>query len=168
MHTYHLPQNIKHLRKLKKWSQTELAEHLGCNRGNIASYEKGVAEPNTRLLMRLSKVFDASIAQLVGEDLSTGEFDQLSNFKAAATKLSQSQVHQESDEKSQLFESFFVSNKKMETILKGFKDYHNFKLENISGNNIEDTYLMHEHKKLIEITEQLIKINKDIIQTLSE
>ena len=38
--------NLKVLRKSTGWSQTELAECVGLNRGNIASYESGCAEPS--------------------------------------------------------------------------------------------------------------------------
>lgn len=66
----YLPSNIRCLRQQMKWSQEELALQIGLNRGNIASYENGTAEPKICNLLKLSRLFGVSIIALTQEDLS--------------------------------------------------------------------------------------------------
>lgn len=58
------PQNLKYLRKTAHFSQEQLAEQLGLNRGNIASYEKGTAHPTIKKLLIISKFFGISVSNL--------------------------------------------------------------------------------------------------------
>ena len=62
--------NIRHLRKQLQLSQEELANKLGgLNRGNIASYEKGTAEPKICNLLNLSHFYKVSVIDLTSSDL---------------------------------------------------------------------------------------------------
>ena len=69
MNPIYLAENIRLLRKQKSWSQEELATKVGLNRGNIASYEKGMAEPKICNLLKISKLFGVSIIDLTKRDL---------------------------------------------------------------------------------------------------
>ncbi|MEZ4986897.1 MAG: helix-turn-helix transcriptional regulator [Saprospiraceae bacterium] len=66
----YLASNIKLLRRLRKLSQEELANLIGLNRGNIASYENGTAEPRIGSLLKLADVFGISIEDIASKDLS--------------------------------------------------------------------------------------------------
>jgi len=68
--TIHLHRNIRFLRKQLKLSQEELGNRIGLNRGNIASYENGSAEPKICNLLKLSNLFGVSILDLTKKDLS--------------------------------------------------------------------------------------------------
>lgn len=99
----HLSSNIKCLRRKKKFSQEELAHRIGLNRGNIASYENGTAEPKICNLLKLSRVFEVSIldltmknlrdevdqieAQLKYENLNGPDPEQIAHFAEKAAKL---------------------------------------------------------------------------------
>lgn len=72
----YLSSNIKCLRRKKGFSQEELAQLVGLNRGNIASYENGTAEPKICNLLKLSRVFEVSILDLTMKDLQD-EVDQI-------------------------------------------------------------------------------------------
>jgi transcriptional regulator with XRE-family HTH domain len=65
----YLSSNIKCLRRKAGFSQEELAQQIGLNRGNIASYENGTAEPKICNLLKLSKIFGVSIMDLTMKDL---------------------------------------------------------------------------------------------------
>ena len=65
----YLSSNIKCLRRKKGFSQEELAQQIGLNRGNIASYENGTAEPKICNLLKLSRIFEVSIIDLTMKDL---------------------------------------------------------------------------------------------------
>jgi transcriptional regulator with XRE-family HTH domain len=65
----YLHRNIRFLRKAMGWSQEELAARVGLNRGNIASYENGTAEPKIGNLLKMSLLFGTSIHDLAHKDL---------------------------------------------------------------------------------------------------
>ena len=94
---YNLPQiylanNIRNLRKRNSWSQEELAGKVGLNRGNIASYEKGTAEPKICNLVKIARCFGVSILELTGFDMTqhvsngTSQNTSQSNHKLKRTK----------------------------------------------------------------------------------
>lgn len=64
-----LSANIRTLRRKHGMSQEELARMIGLNRGNIASYENGTAEPKICNLLKLSRVFGVSILDLTAKNL---------------------------------------------------------------------------------------------------
>lgn len=66
---FNLSGNLRALRKRMKWSQEELADRLGLNRGNIASYESGTAEPKICNLVKFARLFNISIFDLTHNDL---------------------------------------------------------------------------------------------------
>ncbi len=65
-----LASNLRKLRKRIGLSQEELAARLGLNRGNIASYENGTAEPKLCNLLKISELFGVSIHDLTCRDMS--------------------------------------------------------------------------------------------------
>ena len=62
--------NLRVLRREAGWSQTELAQRVGLNRGNIASYESGSAEPSICKLLRISNLFSVSTRDLTRRDFA--------------------------------------------------------------------------------------------------
>jgi transcriptional regulator with XRE-family HTH domain len=61
--------NVRRLRKEKKWSQARLAQEAGLSRGAIATLETSVyAYPETETLIRISTSLGVSISELTGED----------------------------------------------------------------------------------------------------
>ncbi len=65
-----LATNMRHMRKRLGLSQEDLAQQVGLNRGNIASYEKGTAEPKLCNLLKFSQLFGVSIHDLTKRDMS--------------------------------------------------------------------------------------------------
>lgn len=63
--------NIKYLRKEKGWTQQDLADELGVKRPQIGSYEEGRADPRIQTLVKLSDLFNVSVDDLLGKDLSS-------------------------------------------------------------------------------------------------
>ncbi len=68
--TSHLSGNLRHLRRKLKLSQEELACRLGLNRGNIASYENGSAEPKICNLIKIAHFFQVSLFDLTQYNIS--------------------------------------------------------------------------------------------------
>lgn len=62
--------NLKFLRKQTGLSQDQFAVRLDLNRGNIASYEKGSAEPSIENIIKFAAFFNMDIASFIQKDLS--------------------------------------------------------------------------------------------------
>lgn len=61
--------NIKHLRKQRGLTQSELAENIGIKRAVIGSYEENRATPKLSVLKDLATFFDVSMDKLAAEKL---------------------------------------------------------------------------------------------------
>ena len=88
-----LRSNIRYLRKKMSLSQEDLATMIGLNRGNIASYESGTAEPRIANLVKMSKLFSVPLADLTETkicekyvSMSAEEWQMESNRLAAEIK----------------------------------------------------------------------------------
>ncbi|MCB0571455.1 MAG: helix-turn-helix transcriptional regulator [Phaeodactylibacter sp.] len=98
----YLQQNLRLLRKRLKMSQEELATRVGLNRGNIASYENGTAEPKICNLLKLSNLFQVSIIDLTQKDLGNGHVlneasEAFQQFSASDLELLQQYIHRAED-----------------------------------------------------------------------
>ena len=61
-----LAKNIRYLRKLKGWTQQDLAKRLGCSQALVASYEAGKRQPLTEKLTKLTELFGVTYDQIYG------------------------------------------------------------------------------------------------------
>ncbi len=170
----YLADNIRYLRKKLGWSQEKLAEMLGLNRGNIASYEKGTAEPRLENLMKMMQLFKVELIDLVEIDLSGMESigqeisdlkernDQNEgNFNTRKARLLKKLI--DKDEKLQ----YFVKHSdEMQKILDGFKTFHQFKMQN--GHRLSDDVkkISDDYERLLEVMEAMIRANKNLIEYL--
>lgn len=66
-------ENIKYLRKQKGLTQEQLAEKIGIKRSLLGAYEEGRAEPGLNYLIKMSKIFDIPVDNLIGDDVSNPE-----------------------------------------------------------------------------------------------
>lgn len=65
--------NLKFLRKLKSWTQQDLADELSITRAVVGSYEEGRARPTYEVLADLSRIFKYKIDDLITRDLRQTE-----------------------------------------------------------------------------------------------
>ncbi|WP_159517340.1 XRE family transcriptional regulator [Sunxiuqinia indica] len=65
----YLAQNIKYLRRAKKWTQQQLADKLLVKRALIGSYEEGRATPKIQVIQQLAALMELSVDDLLGIDL---------------------------------------------------------------------------------------------------
>ncbi|HAK44493.1 MAG TPA: hypothetical protein DCO79_01040 [Spirochaeta sp.] len=64
---------LKTLRRQKKMTQSSLAEMLGVGQTTIANYENGQRFPDEEILIRLADIFNVTMDNLLGRELSTEE-----------------------------------------------------------------------------------------------
>jgi transcriptional regulator with XRE-family HTH domain len=79
--------NMKFLRKLKNWTQNDLAEELEIKRSLVGAYEENRARPTYETLQTLSKIFKYSIDSLITKDLRRTEKVELFNEEQMAANL---------------------------------------------------------------------------------
>ncbi|MCP4163138.1 MAG: helix-turn-helix transcriptional regulator [Deltaproteobacteria bacterium] len=58
-------QKLKELRLEKGWTQEELADSLKIHRMRVSVYERGKATPETKVLIKMSEIFNVSLDYLV-------------------------------------------------------------------------------------------------------
>ena len=61
-------EKLYELRKKEGLSQEELAEKVNVSRQTISKWEMGQSSPEMEKLVNLSKIFDISLDELVGND----------------------------------------------------------------------------------------------------
>lgn len=57
---------LRAYRKLKRWTQMELADHMGVSVAIIGGLERGTRTPSRQTLARLEQVLDVSRSELFG------------------------------------------------------------------------------------------------------
>ena len=60
-----LGKRIRSLRKRKSWTQVELADYLGINRGHLSDIETGKREPGLLMLQVIAKGLDTTMSKLL-------------------------------------------------------------------------------------------------------
>lgn len=66
----HIAKNLKHLRKLKSYTQEQLAKEVGMTRSKIGSYEEKRSDPPIDMLIKFSNFFSLPIDILIKNDLT--------------------------------------------------------------------------------------------------
>ena len=61
--------NLIKLRKGKSWSQEDLAEKLGISRQAVSKWEVGTSKPDIDNIIKISKLFEVSIDELVNNEI---------------------------------------------------------------------------------------------------
>jgi len=153
-----LSENIRCLRKRMNLSQEELGTKIGLNRGNIASYEKGTAEPKICNLLKLAHLFGISILDLTKKDLRD------ENAFNSANSIYQ-QMAQRSKEIS---EQHQAKAQEYEMVINSIYNCQCFKMKNIDASNEKDIQTITANfEQLHEVTQALLQAHKDLIEVVS-
>ena len=65
-----ISENIKNLRLYNNMTQEKLAEKLSVTRQTVSCWENGKSEPDIETLMKLSKIFDININELLNSEIN--------------------------------------------------------------------------------------------------
>ena len=172
----YLADNIKYLRKKLGLSQEKLAELLGLNRGNIASYEKGSAEPRIENLLKMMEVFKVEVSDLVEKDLAGLEkLDQeISSIKENKlysenlVKWEKGRLLKRLINRDERIQQFIRQSEEMYKILEGFKLFHKFKMENGRTVSEDVKKISDDYEKLLEVMELMLQTDRRMIEYLEE
>ncbi len=150
----YLNANIRYLRKNFGWSQEELGARIGLNRGNIASYENGTAEPKICNLLKLAALFGVSIIDLTQKDLSQSSNGQLT---PSASPIELEALHNALHRANEL-----------QSVMEGLRICCHFKMKNIEDASLNDLQVIAVHfEELFNTAQALMQEHKNLLGSLN-
>lgn len=149
----HIAANLRLLRKRRGWSQAELAERTGLNRGNIASYESGSAEPNICKLLRFSNLFGINARDITRRNLVDDGELALAEAAHDADRLA---------EKERLAE---LRNRALELddLVRSSHRLFENKRQRLDNPCREAQLFVAQYQQLHEVTQQLLQAHRDLL-----
>ena len=151
----HLANNIRHLRKMMKMSQEDFSKLVGLNRGNIASYENGTAEPKINSLIKIANRLKVDMVDLLLKDLTISD-----NYEMAVTTFQRQGLR----DKKVLDEQHEIA-QELETVIKSLHNCHAFKVKSIDENGSKELKKMvHSFEELYDVSKQLLDNHKKLLR----
>lgn len=170
-------QNLRYLRKQTNLSQQAFAEKIGLNRGNIASYEKGLAEPNSSKLIKITNYFKVDLADFINKDLSI--ISEQNHEVSIPRNAKNHKIHEdtltlilkslgENEEDIKPVQVLIESSMDLGKILEGFKNYHNFRSSKILASDMSPIVqkLIVDYETILEVADDLKEINRQLIKII--
>ena len=152
--TLHLPGNIRFLRKSLNLSQDDFGKRVGLNRGNIASYENGTAEPKICSLMKIADLYNISMIDLVLRDLTDEK-----NYQLATTNFKQ-----RSNRDKSVIEEQHTFSKEIEKVIESLHNCHLFKMKTLKEDTPREVKAMaHKFEELYDVTQALLKHHNELL-----
>jgi transcriptional regulator with XRE-family HTH domain len=172
-----ISKNIKYLRTEKGLSQTAMAESVGLKRGNIASYEKQIAQPSIENLVKIADYFGVDIHQIVNDDLqytSKNIIEEKSTFKileesfplkGLRDRVNALKGNHNADEKIKKLKD---QNKDIHKMVEGFRAFHKMRMN--SNENVEELNkkLSADYENLMEILQTVLKSNTELVKIVDK
>ncbi len=153
---YFLPSNIRLLRKQKKWSQEELAQAIGLNRGNIASYENGTAEPKICNLLKMASLFEVSLLNLIQKDLSDP-------YMAANGYM----IPDRTAPLTQAMQKYLSSAQEIQKVMDGLNICCRYKVKNMNGDLPKEMQLVAMHfEELYDTAQTLLEQHLSLLKEM--
>lgn len=154
-----LHQNIRLLRKQLKLSQGELASKVGLNRGNIASYENGTAEPKICNLLKFSNLFGVSIVDLTQKDLK--QEDSLIQASEKFQQLDANEV--------ELMNKFAERSENLSSVISSIHTCFQFKTQSMmeEAPSKEMMMIMMKFEELFDASNELLKNHQNLLDFIN-
>ncbi len=148
-----LATNMRCMRKRLGLSQEDLASNVGLNRGNIASYEKGTAEPKLCNLLKLSHFFGVSIHDLTKRDMSCD-----STYERAYKNY----LRLNSEEAAAL-QDFDTQAAEMNEVFKGINRCYDFMIGKASPTDPHTRMLDGQFTQMRHLTAEVLRAHQELI-----
>jgi len=145
--------NLKLLRRIGGFSQTELAQKLNLTRNNIASYESGLVEPNAKTFLTACaffKVLPEDMLEIIMSNEPVSHSANLSNNLDAMDKFIFDQ-----------FNEFVAQTNDMTKVLEGYQALLELRLETDNDTTAKEFYASFDD--LLQLLRILLKANWDLI-----
>jgi transcriptional regulator with XRE-family HTH domain len=148
----HFGKNLKFLRKLSGLNQTQLADHLGLTRNNVASYESGLVEPNMKKYLATCRFFNIPPKDMLDSILSD-HMDDLAKVKSE-DPIDHYIVDQ--------IEEFILQTNEMTKVIEGYKAFYQMKRESETYRTNKGMHAILED--LLELLSALSAVNWEFVE----
>ncbi len=152
-------ENLRSLRKHKKWSQEELADKVGLNRGNIASYENGTAEPKICNLVKIAHLFNIPVFSLTHSSLKE---------EGAIELAINNQENGFSRPGPDMLGHFLKEAEDFQQAIKGLHCLFRLKTKNVTELPDEALFLKEQFEQLYSLSEQLMSSHIELLAVVKE
>jgi len=142
-----LQQNLRCLRKKLSLSQEDLGSRIGLNRGNIASYENGTAEPKICNLLKISNLFRVSIMDLTQKDLSDEKVLESAN----------SYYQQMTNKEKEVMRQFTQKAEELGEVIYGLHTCHQYKAKSLDDLPKDMQIIMVNFEQLFDAAQALLR-----------
>lgn len=149
-----LHQNLRHLRKRLDMSQEQLAEKIGLNRGNIASYENASAEPKFCNLLRLSHYFGISILDMTQSDLT---------HDSSLEKAFQAYANPYNSER-EIISGFMQRSDEIQEVFESIHKCHEFKIKSVDTLPHDMKFLLQHFEQLYDAAQTLLRQHQALLE----
>jgi transcriptional regulator with XRE-family HTH domain len=149
--------NIRYLRKQMGISQEALAEKVGLNRGNISSYEKGLAEPRLEKLAEVSRFFHIPVLFMIERDLEMEGVLSVTDLLKSGSDPSDLEI---------LVRKLDNKTDELEKILNGFQEYHKMKMAKLKEMNPDLNKMAVDFEELLEVSSVLLEQHQTLLHYL--
>ncbi|WP_375579419.1 helix-turn-helix transcriptional regulator [Marivirga tractuosa] len=169
--------NIKYLRTEKGLSQTAMAEAVGLKRGNIASYEKELAQPSIENLVKIADYFGIDIHQIVNEDLQYSSkkitqeknpfkiFEESFPIQGLKDRVNALKGNHNAEDKVKRLRD---QNKDIQKMVDGFRAFHKMRMNSSDGSEDLTKKLSADYINLLDILQTVLKSNTDLIKIIDK
>ena len=157
-----LGSNLKFLRRMKGYTQTELADIVEVKRSKIASYESAVVEPQFHILLKLAQALDTTVTEMLTVQL---EQNILEVFEEPSAKSASSTAYYTVTPE---IKKFIESTNNGQKTIDGFQALYEFNRLNQSGEDMSLSALHAELDQLVSLVNSLLKVNWEFIQSIQE
>lgn len=152
----HLGANIRFLRRIRGLSQSEFAKSVGLSRNNIASYESGMVEPNSRNFIKMASFFQVNPQDILEKVLSENPVEVVpidDKPSAPAENYIQEQL-----------EEFTKQTNTFTKILEGYSEF--FDLQKGESSTEHERELQNTIDDILLLMEKLASTNWGLIQSV--
>ena len=169
--------NIRYLRTRKGLSQTAMAEEVGLKRGNIASYEKELAQPSIENLVKIADYFGVDIHQMVNEDLQNSlkkETLEKNPFKLLEESFpikglkDRVRALKENHKPESTITRLKEQNKDIQKMVDGFRAFHKMRITSSKDAEELSRKLSADYINLLDILQIVLKSNTDLIKIIDK
>mgnify|MGYP001059584570 CR=1 FL=1 len=84
----HIGKNIRKIRTVKNYSQTDFADKFALKRATVGAYEEGRSEPKISTLIEIANYFSISVDDLLKKELTVNDLFKFDIFKKELQKSS--------------------------------------------------------------------------------
>jgi len=169
--------NIKYLRTEKGLSQTAMAEAVGLKRGNIASYEKELAQPSIENLVKIADYFGIDIHQIVNEELQFSKkkvhqeknpfkiFEESFPIQGLKDRVNALKGNHNADDKIKRLKD---QNKDIQKMVDGFRAFHKMRMNSTEDATELNKKLSADYVNLLDILQTVLKSNTDLFKIIDK